>query len=99
MSKFDFSEQKPPLRWSAFCGSIPSVSVLLYKLTLYESLTAGGKPSTWLPPGGLVERLFESVEMVSGKQNLSQIAKIKNFEVIARTVPTALWQVKIRFRS
>ena len=26
------------------------------KLLLYELYTAGGKPSTWLPPGGLVEQ-------------------------------------------
>ena len=30
--------------------------VLLFKLPLYESLKAGGKPSTKCPPGGLVER-------------------------------------------
>ena len=27
-----------------------------------QRLKAGGKPSTWLPPGGLVERFFESVK-------------------------------------
>ena len=33
----------------------PRIRITL-QLTLYESRKAGGKPSTWLPPGGLVER-------------------------------------------
>ena len=31
-------------------------STTTYRKILYESLRAGGKPSTWLPPEGLVEQ-------------------------------------------
>ena len=37
ISKFDVSGPKVSPRWGTCCRSIPSVSVLLYKLTLYES--------------------------------------------------------------
>ena len=33
----------------------PNSSQLIFAEELYEVLGAGGKPSTWLPPGGLVE--------------------------------------------
>ena len=37
----------------------------------HEKLDAGGKPSTWFPPGGLVEHIFPNEHKNTNKVNAS----------------------------
>ena len=46
------------------------------KVLLYESLTAGGKPSTWLPPGGCRADTLNKKEAPK-KQRTENTQKIK----------------------
>ena len=62
-SNIENEEVREQILANPFDGQKGSAGVLLYEqkhtlnILLYESLLgAGGKPSTWFPPGGLVEQ-------------------------------------------